>query len=82
MKFEKDPEKSYDIYGEVHTLRLPTVKESKDYSKKTEGLSQEDSLEGLLDFLEVLGLPKAVSESMQEKHLVMLVEDLLGVKKK
>lgn len=80
-KFEKTS-RSYDIYGKVAKLRLPTVSEANAYKELYEKSEGEAQVNALFDFLAGLGLDKELAMSMEAEHFGELVEDLLGSKKK
>ncbi len=70
------------IFGEELTLREPSYKESRMYSKKVEGLDEAEQGDALIDFLEELGLPKSCSEEMTTMQITDVVELLMPSKKK
>ena len=81
LEFKKT-EIEANIYGVVHKLRRPSVKEAQDYSAAVKGLEGEEQSMMLLKLLEKCGLPVDVSLAMESEHLVQLVEGLMPSKKK
>lgn len=72
------------IYGEAHTLRLPTFQQSREYRKQFLACEkdEEKQTDCLLEFLDkVVGLKRSVSDQMEPEHLESLVEMLLSKKK-
>ncbi len=72
------------IDGQVYNLKMPTYKQSVAYKKQvTENASDEvKSAELLLSYLNDLGLPLAVGETLEVEHLGQLLEFILGSAKK
>ena len=81
LKFERRV-LELDLYGESFKLRFPSVGESQEYVKKLEGLSEKEAGDGLVDFLDKLGLPKEKSMAMETEHLTQVIEALMPAKKK
>lgn len=81
LEFKKT-EIEANIYGVVHKMRRPSVKEAQDYSAQVKKMGEEDSSMLLLQMLEKCGLPIDVSLAMESDHLVQLVEGLMPSKKK
>lgn len=81
LKFERS-KVSVEIYGEKLELRKPTFGESVELSKKIkENGGEENSTEIIMQFLESLGLPKQLLQSMEAEHVVTLLEHISGKKK-
>ena len=81
MEFKRR-ELELNIYGEEHKLLFPTVKQVQDYANKLKEQGDEKAADLLVDFLDGLGLPKAVCEGMESEHLQMVIEKLMPAKKK
>lgn len=71
------------IDGATHNLRLPTYKESIAYGKKIKAVEGEDERADLLmSYLDELGLPKAVTETLELDHIGQVLDFITGSKKK
>lgn len=76
---------AFKIDGNVYELKSPTVSMVKDYTKKQKELEkagEEDAIEGAIDFLARLGMPKEVAEELELEHLETVIEQVTGAKKK
>lgn len=63
-------------------MTFPTVKQSQEYAKSVKDIEDSEATDKLLDFLEGLGLPKDISESMESEHLTSIVQALVPAQKK
>ncbi len=70
--------------GQTYALREPTAREMADYQKKMKlDTTQDHSLDNLVEFVGLLGMPKDVSESLPMSKLNALVDGLVaGISKK
>ena len=81
FRLKKTGIKVVDLDGGEHILRRPTVLEVAELSESKKTDSAKDTVDATLNWLEKMGLPKKVSESMEIDDLLSLVE-LLSAKKK
>ena len=82
MKFDKKPNKVYEVYGESYDVRLPLLKDKREYARKVDAVDDLDKIEVMIDFVADLGLPRSVTESLTEDDFELLINDLFGIKKK
>lgn len=69
--------------GETYNVSKPTVKQGMLYdAAQKEAKTDIEKLKAILDFLESLGLPEAVSEQLTFEGLEAITEALMPVKKK
>lgn len=66
------------IYGETYELSKPRVKQVKEIQEK---VKEKDQSKAMVDLLELLGLPRKVTEDMELGHVTALF-DFLGDSKK
>lgn len=72
----------FEYEGSVYAMRRPTIVESENYSDKWKAAeSSVAKNEILFDHLEMLGLPKEISKTLEAEQLDFIVENLLTVKK-
>ena len=64
--------------GGEYKITFPTVKQLRELSQKKDG---ENDLDMTLRFLDVLGLPTIVSETMEADHIKEIVDHLTAQKK-
>ena len=72
---------SLEFSGEAFEVRFPTSLELLDYTDKTKAIEESDTrkiLELNHDFLESLGLPKAISQKLNAKQTHELFKALVG----
>ena len=73
----KDEVVKFKFKGDEYEVEKPTVKQSRDYGKKLKELGDDSEKEdALFDFLEELGLPKEVSYTLKQGHIMALVAAL------
>lgn len=70
------------IYGSEYDLVKPTVSQAKEMSKFADEKDQSKAIEATIDFMELMGLPKEVSSTMEIEHFTQLVEFIVGKVKK
>jgi hypothetical protein len=70
------------IYGEVFSLRKPTMKDVEKLAGLSKGKDEVESQEVVKKFLNDLGLPFETLESMDFDHYLELVQGLTAPKKK
>jgi len=81
MQEFKRSEFIFKMDDEQYRVKHPTVKELEVFQKKNSEKEEMD-IEGVVDFLEGLGLPKDVAYSMEPSHLNIVVDAISGNKKK
>jgi hypothetical protein len=69
------------VMGGEYKMRVPTVKEAREFQKKSED-KKADQTEVLLDLLSDLGMPKEVAESLDVVQIRKLSDGLLSVSEK
>lgn len=81
MEFKRT-EIEVKVYGGTHKLRLPTFRHVAEYraAVKEAGSDEMKLADGLITFLERLGLPKDVSEDLEVDHLAQLANFILEKK--
>ena len=69
--------------GVEYKVKVPSVDEGRTYTKNVAKAEKEekDTVEFMFDFLEVLGLPKDVSDKLTGPQLAELMGELTKVKK-
>ena len=83
LEIKKDSkEHKLKVYGEELVICEPSYKQSREYGKKVEGMSESDQGEALLEFLDMLGLPKKYSEDFTSAQIQSVCEMLMPAKKK
>ena len=70
------------IYGEVHTVKVPTMRELSEYRQKLESIKEEDVFETMKDFVSQFGLSRETCENMDSDDFVTLVNFVCNPKKK
>jgi len=78
MEFKKRVLK-VKVYGEEIELTYPTVGQFKSFQKKLDG---DVTLDDMIDFLEMLGMKKEITESLEPEHLNLIIQELTGSEKK
>lgn len=73
-----------DVYGTKYALNKPTVSQAEQLAKfsKEEMEQNGDALKRTVEFMEMMGLPKEVSEAMEVDQFAELVEFIVGTVKK
>lgn len=81
LEFKKR-ELKLKVYGEEYLLNFPTVKQTQDYAKKLEGVSDNEATGLVINLLDSLGLPTEVTNEMEPEHLGQVISELMPSKKK
>ena len=80
MSFEVERSKiTVKIYGQSYELTKPKVKQVKEVQ---EASKEKDQIKAMIDLMEMLGLPRDVTEEMEMDHLSQLLAYLGDSKKK
>lgn len=83
LEIKKDSkEHKINVYGEELTICEPSYKQSREYGKKVEGLSDAEQGDALIEFLDKLGLPKKYSEDFTSEQIQAVCGILMPSKKK
>lgn len=81
LEFKKR-ELELKVYGDVYKLNFPTVKQTQEYAKKLEGVSDNEATGLIINLLDTLGLPGEVTNEMEPEHLGLVIAELMPSKKK
>jgi len=82
LKLTRPGRKVVEVDGEKFSVRVPTLGDQKGLQKKLESLDKNSSeaTDAMIGFLDELGFPKSVSESLTIEDLTQVIE-MLGKKK-
>lgn len=81
MKEFKRTEYQFKIDEKVYSVKKPTTRQVSEYEKSVKE-KEEKSVDSVVEFLEMLGLPADVSYGLEVDHLVEIVELISGGNKK
>jgi hypothetical protein len=71
-----------EIYDQKIEMRKPTFKESQQYRESLLKMGENgDAADVMMAFLESLGLPKEIFESLEFGHITQIMELVTGSKK-
>lgn len=78
LKLMRPGRKTVQVDTESYSVKIPTLGDQKALQKKLEGLQKESSeaTEIMIDWLDQLGFPKQVSESLTVEDLTLVIEML------
>jgi len=79
MDFKKRVLK-FNCYGTDVELSYPTVGQFRSFQKQLK--DKEADLDSMIDFLNMLGMDKKLTEELEPQHLNSLIVELVGSEKK
>lgn len=71
LKFQRRQLKM-DVYGEEVVINYPTVKEFKTFTDQSK--EENKGFDGLVNFLEKMGMRRDLAESLEPEHLNKIIE--------